>query len=502
MNRTSLPLHEIVLKDRQRINLGDLDSLADSISQHGLLQPIVINQDKRLIAGGRRYLAHEQLGLTHIDVVYKETLNEAQLRMLELEENTKRKDFDWQEKCLAIAEWHQIKVREQVLAGDDWGQRETGDLLGVDLCSVNQALQIASFLKEKDHPDAETRKRAQLFWDCDSAFAALQLKRRFAIDLANAQLAALEKLTTNSKQQETRAQQIISEVRAVEEKPDLLAAERARYESNPLNVVPFDEYWAEKVTAARTAENTIYISNRFVQGDCIAYMTDPENAGRFDHVITDIPYGIDMGMLDQQNPHGGMADIDTVAEEHDVEENKELIKQFYPAAFRCTKDLAFVITWCDITNWQLMYDCAVDAGFAVQRWPITWRKTGPNMNQCATFNTTKDVEFAIVARKPKTTIAEQPNTSVVVASPVEMQKLTGHKFAKPFECWEYLLKLATLEGQLILEPFAGRGSGTLSMLRMKRNVISVELNVNHFNALMENVKTQHYLKQNPNYVFK
>ena len=392
--------------------------------------------------------------------------------------------------------------REKALQYEPWGQRETGRELNTDVCTINQALQIAVFLRDRNHPNKERAKRADLFWQCDSLSDAHRLKRRLAEELVLAAIAQREKTQTNTIAQETHAQQLITEVRVLEEKPDLLAAERARYESNALNTVPFDTYWAEKVRLADEAKNTIYISNRFIHGDSITYMNDPANASRFDHVITDIPYGIDMEMLDQQNPHGGMVDLDTVIEEHDVDENLDLIRAFFPAAFKCTKETAFVITWGDVMNWQLMYDCAVGAGFSVQRWPITWKKTNACMNQCANFNTTKDTEIAIVCRKPKTTVAWQPQTSVVVASNTEMRKLVGHPFAKPFEAWEFLIKLASTEQQLILEPFAGRGSGTLSMLRMKRNVVSVELNANHFNALIENCKQYYYLKQNSKYVFK
>lgn len=502
MQRTTLPIDEIVVLDRVRQEMGNITALAQSILEHGLLVPLLVNQDKRLIDGGRRYTACKSLGLDVVDVVYKETITEAQYRLLELECNLRRLDMSWQEKCLGLAEFHRSLSREKAIALEAWGQRETGAMLNVDVCSLNQALQIDTFLRRKDSPVESERKTALLFWQCENLSEAHRLKRRLAEELVNAHIAKLEQSNVNTTEQETAAQKVVAEVTRIESSPDALAEERARYSSNPLNTVPFETYWAEKQALANAAKNTIYISNRFHCGDSVEYMNHVDNAGRFDHVITDIPYAIDMEMLDQQNPHGGMQNLDTVIEEHDVEDNMQLIRDFFPAAFACTKDQAFVITWADVMQWQFMYDEAIKAGFAVQRWPLTWLKTHACMNQCVNFNTTKNTEIAIVCRKPKSTLVAQPNTSVIAASNLEMRKLLGHPFAKPFEVWEFLVKMVSIEGQTILEPFAGRGSGTLSMLRMKRNVISVEKQVTHFNALIENMKTQYYLKTNPNYVFR
>ena len=55
-----LPLTDVLVADRARGDLGDIDALAESIRQEGLLQPIVVRPlDERfqLIAGRRRLAA-------------------------------------------------------------------------------------------------------------------------------------------------------------------------------------------------------------------------------------------------------------------------------------------------------------------------------------------------------------------------------------------------------------------------------------------------------------
>ncbi len=500
MNRIKVPLAQIQSIDRQRIELGNIDELAGSIQRYGLIQPIVINQDYRLIAGGRRLAAHEKLGLKEIDCVFRETLNADELHELELEENIRRLDMSWQEQCLNIAKIHQLKSKRSAMESRAWGQKETGAMLGIAVGHINYNLQIAGRLELELGVDNKPIANAR-FWPLESLAEAWRLILRDRQDALEASLAEDQRAMSAQGIQEPEAVHLVEEVTKVESNPDLLALERERYYSNPHNPPnSFEEYWAEKQARVSEIQNTIYITNRLHHADAIEYMH--KNKGVFDHVITDIPYGIDMEMLSQQDHQRGMVDIDTVAELHDVEYNKQLIADFFPAAFNATKDAAYVITWADQMLWQYMYDCAIKAGFAVQRWPITWAKTHSCMNQCAQFNTTKDTEIAIVCRKKGTTLVNQPQTSIITAGRDDLCKDLDHPFAKPFAVWEFLAKTFTYQGQLVLEPFAGRGSGVISLLRCGLNVIATERDEAHYNALLENVKNLHYLKLNPNFRFK
>ena len=81
-------------------------------------------------------------------------------------------------------------------------------------------------------------------------------------------------------------------------------------------------------------------------------------------------------------------------------ENMTLLSKFFPAAYKVTREKAFVVVFGDLMQWQYMYDLAVKSGFAVQRWPIIWRKVNQSvMNNCAMYNTTKDYEIILVCRK-------------------------------------------------------------------------------------------------------
>jgi ParB family chromosome partitioning protein len=66
--RATLPLGNIRVGKRHRRDLGDIEGLAASISDIGLLNPITVDEDGRLLAGARRLAACKQLGWKEIPV--------------------------------------------------------------------------------------------------------------------------------------------------------------------------------------------------------------------------------------------------------------------------------------------------------------------------------------------------------------------------------------------------------------------------------------------------
>ena len=90
MNKV-LPIEKINIGLRIREDMGDIAGLAESIKARGLLHPIVIDEAGNLIAGHRRLEAHKLLGRQEIETRTIADLTEKEKRLIELEENTKRK---------------------------------------------------------------------------------------------------------------------------------------------------------------------------------------------------------------------------------------------------------------------------------------------------------------------------------------------------------------------------------------------------------------------------
>jgi N6-adenosine-specific RNA methylase IME4 len=85
-----LAINKIKVRNRFRKSLGDIDSLARSIDEVGLLHPIVVRPDGRLIAGERRLAACQKLGWKSVPVTL---VNLKEVARGEYAENAHRKDF-------------------------------------------------------------------------------------------------------------------------------------------------------------------------------------------------------------------------------------------------------------------------------------------------------------------------------------------------------------------------------------------------------------------------
>ena len=104
----SMPITEIVEGQRFRKDMGDIDALASSIRDIGLLQPIGVDDEHRLVFGGRRLAAFRLLDRTHIPA---RRVNLDDIILGEFAENELRKDFTVSER-VAIA-----RAMEERLAG-------------------------------------------------------------------------------------------------------------------------------------------------------------------------------------------------------------------------------------------------------------------------------------------------------------------------------------------------------------------------------------------------
>lgn len=94
-----IQIDSIQVGERHRRDLGDINELTESISAVGLLHPIVVTPDRKLIAGQRRIEACRRLGWSEIPVrVIHDAITARALLIAERDENTCRLDMKPSEK--------------------------------------------------------------------------------------------------------------------------------------------------------------------------------------------------------------------------------------------------------------------------------------------------------------------------------------------------------------------------------------------------------------------
>lgn len=115
--KTTVLIEQINVGNRFRKDMGDIDALANSIKEVGLLQPIVISETYDLIAGQRRLEACKSLGWNEIPV---SIVNMQDIVKGEHAENAFRKDFTVTEMVAikrAIEPFERKQAEERQLAG-------------------------------------------------------------------------------------------------------------------------------------------------------------------------------------------------------------------------------------------------------------------------------------------------------------------------------------------------------------------------------------------------
>jgi ParB family chromosome partitioning protein len=121
---------------RSHFDPDDLDELAQSIREHGILQPVLVSQQAdgtyQLITGERRWRSAQLAGLSTLPAIVKEVTSQASLEMA-LVENIQRRDLNPLEEAVAFRQL----LDEHGLTQDQLAQR-----LGKSRVAVTNTLRL------------------------------------------------------------------------------------------------------------------------------------------------------------------------------------------------------------------------------------------------------------------------------------------------------------------------------------------------------------------------
>lgn len=480
----NIPITDVIVEDRARDDLGPIDELCESLLRYGLIHPIALDADKKLIAGGRRYTALTMLYKTRAKHMENDEVEASMLRFLrsgmlelgkhytskadadvdtldemELEENIQRKNFNWKEEVCAIHKIHSIKRKQAIKNKESWGIRQTGKLLGVSHASVQYATKLYRCLQDPTHPIQEA----------GSATDALHMLAKIKLDEARRHAVAKSISPIEQTKRPTRSGSEVS--------LDDIAEE---FE------VDVDDYESILQAGSHVATRDHSDEGGIVSDNIVIDLTNTVLLGKFedvyhripqvDHILTDPPYGINMKNL-EIGEGDGVRNIDLIESTHDEKENIATFEKWINICHSIMKDSGFMVMFCDMMHWRTLYDLATAVGFKCQRWPFVWCKTHVCMNQAADFNFTKNIEVALIARKGSATLVSPQGSSYIQASSLPTKKLlSGHPFVKPLELWQHLARAIAIEGETICDPFSGVGSMPRAVAELGYKFITCEVN--------------------------
>lgn len=157
---------------------GNIEELKQSIQNIGLLNPLTVNTEGKLLAGRRRFQAVKELGWTEVPVRILDSNGPVFDFKVALDENLKRKNLSDVEIAEAIKEYQQLKEREEGKADksrylkqgsriphcsereEGRSQQKTAQEFGISQQAVSKAIKIAQAVEE--YPDLRSLQKGSI----------------------------------------------------------------------------------------------------------------------------------------------------------------------------------------------------------------------------------------------------------------------------------------------------------------------------------------------------
>lgn len=423
-----VPIANIELGDRRRGDYGDVDELAASIKERGLIHPIAVQSDDgkspfKLCAGGRRLLACTLLEMEKVSCrIYDRPLTLLELKAIELFENIDRKDLSFKEECDLKRDIHNLMVEihgEKTSTSPDaqgWSMRDTAKFLNRSPGGISEDIKLSSAMKVAP----------QLGLDkCKNKSEAMKLISRTEETLIRTELAkrAEKQLGSSSKK----------------------------------------------------------LANAYIVGDFFDKIKDvPSNC--IDLVEIDPPYAIDLPSI-KKSDLSYKANYGESYNEIGAEYYPTFIRNTLKECYRVMNNHSWLILWFGPDPWfEDMYCLLTEVGFKTRRLTGIWKK-GNSPGQCLqpSMYLGASYENFYYARKGDANITKQGRSAIFDFDPIPpAQKI--HPTERPVELIEEILRTFTWEGSRILVPFAGSGNTLIAAANSKMLPIGFDLSQEYKDA--------------------
>lgn len=439
-NITWLPIKDIVVKaGRARKTFTSITDLANNIKRHGLLHPIVINaEDNTLLAGERRYRACSTIPLIwntederrtpanhsvrkilagFIPTTNREALSDDQKHEIELDENVQRVNLEWAEQIELRDKIHTLKIKiygqKSESNPDGWSMDQTAAMFGESAGGASAKITFAREIKEH---------AAKVDPKIIGKLSALPL---------SAAIKEFDRVKTTAKVQRLSDQ------------------------------------------------GSLVINEDLKEGDAVE-LTSSLPPDSIDLVLTDPPFGNQV--IEEQAGVGtgvGSSVSYTTALEPEDNLDKEsvlaLMKMMAPQWFRVLKPSSHIWVFYTSELYEPLYNILSGAGFEISRVPVIWYK-GRSTAPFRGYEPAPSYEPILFGHKPPRTkrLSDSVN-SVFTFPPIHASKKV-HRFEKPVELLNSIIKLSTNIGDTVLDSFAGSGSTLRAAKALGRSCIGFEKN--------------------------
>jgi DNA modification methylase len=401
---------------RIRDDLGDLQELIDSIQKRGLLHPLVLDDEGYIVAGFRRYLALRFLKYDSIPTIRKSNLSEVDRLAIEIEENTRRKQFTWQEESKGKERLHALMVAAngaptpRSKSSTGWTIDDTAKMLGESKGKVVEDLRLAKY--------------------ADHAVVGQRTSR-------------IEAIRTVKRMEEIETMTIVA------------AAMTAEANTG----TPGDGDIPPPTAGTFKLGRVLNINAKLG-----LMQLDKESV---DLIYTDPPFGIDIDQARWES-------VSTFTVYKDVEkvDLSDLLNLVWRQCHNVLRPGRYLFTFCPpefTADWRkLLLDC----GFNVMPRPLIWYKLRGSLTDSFTQFAPAYETFLCAWKGDTRRPFSKPNADVFpYARPTER----WHKLERAPGVLNDIIEATTAPGELVLDPFCGGGSTLAASARILRRFIGFEI---------------------------
>lgn len=426
MEVRKIKVADIKVGTRIRKDMGDVKQMADSLARHGQLQPIIVTDDNRLIAGGRRLEGVKLLGQEYIDAVYLQDIDPASALEKELEENLCRKELNWIEEVLALEGIVKLRQSQFGKPGDVEDRLEGKAGYSLDDAvkelerskgSISMDLALARGLRE--YPELLNEKSKV------SAFKRYRNLKDTAIRTAKAKLArdSLDPAELTADQPEAKP------LSPTEDVP-----------SGPIRIPIRKVRWP---------------------GKGILYHADCRDVARLypDHsvdlIVTDPPFGL--GMYKEGDKIGGGRLAENVGDMYDDDPHAvmDMLDEAFMHLARILKENAHAYIFFHHTRYEPIYLMLKKHFGTCEETPIVWIKNTPGIGDPNRTWVYAYEPFFFVNRGRPLVKAQAFNYLKYDTVPPG-KKIHGTE--KPVALMRHIIQASAVPGEVVMDPFAGSGS--------------------------------------------
>jgi len=431
----SVLISDIIIGERRReIKSEYVQKLADSIKQVGLINPITIAPDNRLIAGYHRVQAFKLLGETRIPAVVL-NLSDLEARLAEIDENLIRNEGTVLERGEWLLErkriYEELHPETRVGQFGGWHNNKTTRL-------ENEINSVSSFTEDTAEKTGQSRRTIEQEIQISKNISPEVKDKIRDTELADRKTDLLMLARMEPEQQEQIVDKIVSG-----EFKDVKTA---------INAIKLLEAKKEAEEAAIKTDVELSIHH----GDCIGWLKSlPEDA---DLLITDPPYATD------------------------VENIEEFANSWLPVALNRVKSTGRAYVCIGAYPEELKAYLNIDPGHLELCQVLVWtyRNTlGPSPRDRYKLNWQAILYYkGVDAPELNCPIMTEQFSVQDINAPDNRHGVYDrwHAWQKPDELAERLIRHSTKEGDVVIDPFAGTGTFILAAIKLNRVAFGCDKN--------------------------